>query len=134
MGREGAVEAGAQARPWGEWRTGDLFMSGANCLVCPVNTRGPMGRGIAVPFLGYFPKASAAYQRAARSPPGAAMNTRPGRSMFEEVRRFGVELEVPLPDWIAFFATKDDWREDSRTRALAQRLSGSRGRRPISMR
>lgn len=102
---------------WGEWRTGDLFRSGAAVLVCPVNTRGPMGGGIAVPFLRRFPEASARYQESARRG-----ELRPGGVLLEASHRLLNTHKNP-PAWIAFLATKDHWQRPSRIEWIEEGLS-----------
>lgn len=46
---------------------GDLFRSGRQTVICPVNTVGVMGKGLALLFAKRFPSLVPAYQQACRS-------------------------------------------------------------------
>lgn len=77
-----------------EYRQGDIFESGADLLVNPVNCKGIMGAGLALQFKKRFPENYAAYRQyclEGKLKPG-------GTFVFESI----VNL-----------ATKDDWRKPS---------------------
>ncbi len=84
--------------PYREYR-GNLFASGAQCLVNTVNCVGVMGKGVALEFRRRFP------------------------DMFEEYRRICKEGKLRpgqiLPyrksqPWVLNFAIKDDWKHPSK--------------------
>lgn len=79
--------------------TGDLFASGAECLVNTVNCEGYMGKGIAYQFKVKFPENNKSYVKACKNG-----SLRPG------------SLHVFVEDGITIinFPTKDRWREKSR--------------------
>lgn len=95
-----------------EERTGDLFGSGAEALVNPVNCVGVMGKGLALAFKRRFPDNFARYQRACQ-----AQQVRPGK-MFVVQRPLGA-----YPRFIINFPTKRDWRDASRLDDVALGLS-----------
>ena len=80
---------------------GDLLKADVEALVNPVNTRGVMGKGLALQFKKAFPEVFTAYARACRA----------GEVVVGKV--FVVE-RVGTPRWIVCFPTKDDWRGASR--------------------
>ncbi|MCX8157080.1 MAG: macro domain-containing protein [Verrucomicrobiae bacterium] len=85
------------------FRQGNLLEADVEALVNTVNTRGVMGKGIALMFKDRYPDNFRAYAQACKS--GAV---RPGR-MF--VTATG---ELTGPRWIINFPTKEDWRKPSR--------------------
>lgn len=81
-------------------RGADLFTSGCEALVDPVNCLGAHGGGLALAFARRWPDACAAFTRSCKRG-----DVRPGAIFVE-----------PCPGpakWIVFFPTKDDWRNDS---------------------
>ena len=79
--------------------TGDMFASGAECLINTVNCEGYMGKGIAYQFKMKFPENNKSYVKACKNG-----SLRPG------------VLHVFVEDGITIinFPTKDRWRENSR--------------------
>ncbi len=78
---------------------GDLFSSPAKVLVNTVNTRGVMGKGIALQFKKIYPEMFLAYRE------------------YCEARRFDIgnlHLYQTEHKWILNFPTKRDWRKPSR--------------------
>ena len=51
-----------------KYTTGDMFQSGAECLVNTVNCEGYMGKGIAYQFKLKFPENNKAYIKACNNP------------------------------------------------------------------
>lgn len=101
---------------------GDIFNSGAQALVNPVNCLGTMGKGLASQFKQRYPATEADYRRLCRR-----RLIRPGT----------VHIHPPeAGKTIISFPTKDDWRRpsklewivdglhDLRAKAEAARLSG----------
>lgn len=82
-----------------EFVTGNLFESGADCLVNTVNCEGFMGKGIAYQFKMRFPKNNLDYVRACKS----------GELRIGTIHYFK-EDEI----WLVNFPTKDKWREKSK--------------------
>jgi O-acetyl-ADP-ribose deacetylase (regulator of RNase III) len=79
---------------------GDMFQSGADSLVCPVNCVGIMGAGLAKEFAKRYHDASRLYQRECRA--GALS---PGDVL-------AVISGYPPPRVLIYFAaTKDHWRD-----------------------
>ena len=79
--------------------TGDMFASGAGCLINTVNCEGYMGKGIAYQFKMKFPENNKSYVKACRNG-----SLRPGT------------LHVFVEDGITIinFPTKDRWRGNSK--------------------
>lgn len=84
-----------------EWKHGDLFSSRCRTLVCTVNCRGVMGKGIALEFKRRYPAMFEDYRKACR-----LGMLRPGRLY--------LWTEPLLPREVLCFPTKDDWRLPSR--------------------
>jgi len=91
-----------------EYVSGDLFESGMQTLVNPVNTVGVMGAGLALQFARRYPEMERLYQ--ARCNDGGfgagklwLCRLRPGR-------------------WILCFATKGHWRDSSRLEYIERGL------------
>jgi O-acetyl-ADP-ribose deacetylase (regulator of RNase III)/uncharacterized protein YwgA len=82
-------------------RKGDLFDSGAQCLVNTVNTVGVMGKGIALQFKKRFPRMFADYK--ARCDRGEVRLGEP--YLYREL------FDTP---WVINFPTKDHWRSQSK--------------------
>ena len=80
---------------------GDLFAVEVEAIVNPVNTRGVMGKGIALAFKKKFPDAFRAYAKACE------------RGEVVVGRMHVVEREIK-PRYVIHFPTKDDWRAPSR--------------------
>ena len=79
---------------------GDIFNSKCEALVNPVNTKGVMGKGLALAFKNKYPAHFANYQRACKS----------GEMTTEKVLAYQ-EINGPM---IICLATKDDWRDSSK--------------------
>lgn len=83
-----------------EIATGDIFASGCQTIVNPINTVGAMGAGLALAFKTRFPDHYVAYRR----------------RYDDEQLRIGepyLDRRVPGP-WIIGFPTKRHWTEASR--------------------
>lgn len=85
-----------------EFRKGDLFSSGAEALVDPVNCVGVPGAGLALAFKRLYPKATKDYVDACRK--GLLF---PGSVLV-------VASQKPPVKAIVFFPTKNDWHEPSK--------------------
>lgn len=100
-----------------ELRQGNLFNSGAEAIVNPVNCVGVMGRGLALEFKERFPANFKAYQAACKSG-----RLRPGHLL--------VHSQTGDVKFIINFPTKDHWRGASKMsyivdglQALTEQLS-----------
>ena len=85
-----------------EFRTGDIFDSYAEALVCPVNCEGVMGKGLAKEFKRIFPENYSMYRNYCldkRLNPGHIFVTDRGKDR--------------VPRFILNFPTKDRWRNKS---------------------
>lgn len=80
---------------------GDLFAVDVEAIVNPVNTRGVMGKGLALVFKKKFPDAFRAYAKACER----------GEVVVGRVHVFTREAK---PRYVIHFPTKDDWRAPSR--------------------
>ena len=92
----------------------DLFASGCQVLVNPVNTVGTMGKGLALAFLERYPDPARLYQSACR-----AGDLKPGGVFMAPTGKNGKNGQAGLaaqgePAWIAHLATKQHWRNPSR--------------------
>ncbi len=81
---------------------GDIFASGAEALVNPVNTVGVMGKGLALEFKKRFPDAAKEYFQACAQTENKL-----------EVGNVLVSITGPGPQIIIHFPTKTDWRKPS---------------------
>lgn len=81
---------------------GDLFESGADALVNPINCVGVMGRGLALQFKNLYPQNFAVYATAC-----AKQEIQPGRLL---VFQTGLPAN---PHYIINFPTKRHWRDKS---------------------
>lgn len=79
---------------------GDIFTTGADAIVIPVNCRGVMGAGLARDIRLRWPDTVAPYQKACRDG-----QLRPGQ-VFTHQRR-------EPPRYVIHFPTKDHWRQPS---------------------
>jgi Predicted phosphatase homologous to the C-terminal domain of histone macroH2A1 len=79
---------------------GDIFKSQCEALVNPVNTKGVMGKGLALAFKNKYPAHFENYQRACQS----------GEMTTEKVLAYQ-EINGPM---IICLATKADWRDSSK--------------------
>lgn len=79
---------------------GDIFKSQCEALVNPVNTKGVMGKGLALAFKNKYPAHFENYKRACQS----------GEMSIEKVLVYK-EINGPI---IICLATKDDWRDSSK--------------------
>ncbi len=91
---------------------GDLFKSGAEALVNPVNCVGVMGKGLALAFKDAFPANFEAYEAACR------------RGEVQPGRMFVFDTGSPTPPrFIVNFPTKRHWRDKSRIEDVRAGLS-----------
>lgn len=81
-----------------EYRTGDMFESGADVLVCPVNCVGAMGKGLALEFKKRYPDLEGMYQNLLRTGDLAVGKT---------------ALVLSNHQYILLFPTKWHWKEPS---------------------
>lgn len=91
-------------------RHGDIFKSGCQALVNPVNCKGVMGAGLAKQFQHLYPEIYPAYYEACRSGklvPGVILPTK---------------TRTQIPEWILNFPTKDHWKGPSRLEWIEQGL------------
>jgi len=86
-------------------RIGNIFDSKAQVWVCPVNTKGVMGAGIAKKFANQFPSVLHHYRKACLS----KKILQPGGIL--PIKQQDVP---PPPTWIVCLATKDHWKYPSR--------------------
>lgn len=87
--------------------TGDLFESGADCLINTVNCEGFMGKGIAYQFKMRFPQNNKDYVKACK----------------EGTLRIGtIHFYKESGVWIVNFPTKNKWREKSKTEYVEKGL------------
>ena len=82
-----------------EFVTGNIFDSGADCLINTVNCEGFMGKGIAYQFKMRFPKNNIDYVKACKS----------GKLRIGTIHYYKED-----GIWIVNFPTKDKWREKSK--------------------
>jgi len=94
-----------------EYREGDLFTSGANVLVNPVNCIGTMGAGLAPVFKERFPDESQVYIEEAR-----LGRVRIGRMVVVPC------TGAPPPRWICHFPTKVHWHAPSELEFICRGL------------
>lgn len=83
-----------------KYSRGDMFKSGAKALVCPVNTVGTMGKGLALAFKHRFPWCVEPYEAACEN--GGF--------------RIGDIVPVSSPNatfWVLHVPTKKHWRDPS---------------------
>ncbi len=83
-----------------ELTQGDLLSADVEALVNPVNTKGVMGKGLALQFKQAFPEVFREYERACRA--GVVV-----------VGRMHVVTRGDPPRCVIHFPTKDHWREPS---------------------
>ena len=89
---------------------GDLFASGSEALVNPVNCVGVMGKGLALQFRRLFPANFEAYREAC-----TRREVRPGRC-------FVFDAGAGRPRFVVNFPTKRHWRDRSRIEDIAAGL------------
>ncbi len=94
---------------------GDLFASGCEALVNPVNCVGAMGRGLALQFRHRFPANYGAYRDAC-----ARREVRPGRCLVFDAGAGPARFVVNFP-------TKRHWRDRSRIEDIAAGLDDLAG-------
>ena len=94
---------------------GDLFASGAEALVNPVNCVGTMGKGLALAFKKRFPELVPLYEQACRDK----------RLALGKV--WIAERPQGSPRYVVHFPTKHHWRDDSYSWAIAKGLMVLRG-------
>ena len=95
--------------------TGDLFASGCQALVNPVNCVGVMGRGLALQFRHRFPANYEAYRHAC-----ARREVQPGRCFVSDAGAGSARFVVNFP-------TKRHWRDRSRIEDVAAGLDDLAG-------
>lgn len=93
------------------FRQGDLFASGAEAIVNPVNCVGVMGKGLALQFKERFPGNYKSYREAC------------GQGLVVPGEMFVVETGQALPRLIINFPTKRHWRDRSRMDDIEAGLS-----------
>ena len=105
-----------------EWRKGDLFSSGVEVLVDPVNCVGVPGAGLALAFKRRYPRATKEYIDACH------------RGLLFPGSVLVVASQRPPVKAICFFPTKADWRDPSKIeyvigglKTLASAMLASRG-------
>jgi O-acetyl-ADP-ribose deacetylase (regulator of RNase III) len=86
---------------------GDIFTSGAQTIVNPVNCRGVMGAGLALAFKQRYPEMFAAYVQACQN---------------SELRIGQLMLYRASQPWILNFPTKDHWRAPAKLAYIEQGL------------
>ena len=82
-----------------KYTTGDMFQSGAECLVNTVNCEGYMGKGVAYQFKLKFPENNKAYIKACKD-----------KTLHVGTIHTFVENGITIVN----FPTKDKWRENSK--------------------
>lgn len=82
---------------------GDLFTSGAEALVNPVNTVGVSGKGLALEFKKRFPKAVEKYEAVCKL------------KAFDVGNVLVCTEEGESPKYVIHFPTKEHWKRPSRT-------------------
>jgi O-acetyl-ADP-ribose deacetylase (regulator of RNase III) len=85
-----------------EFVKGDLFESGCEALVCPVNVVGVMGKGLAFQFKKRFPDYFKDYQKACRD-----------NQLWPGYVYFFYNKPKNSPEIIISFPTKDHWKGKS---------------------
>jgi O-acetyl-ADP-ribose deacetylase (regulator of RNase III) len=90
-----------------EQHQGDLFTAPAQTIVCPVNTVGTMGKGLAADFARRFPGLEEAYRRDCKA----------GRLTVEHPT-----LYKQFTPWVLCFPTKMHYRDASQLEWIAQGL------------
>ena len=95
--------------------SGDLFDTGACCLLNPVNCVGVSGKGLALEFARRFPDNDIFYKEECRS----------GKLHPGKICVFWNGLEEKTP-WIVNFPTKDHWRNPSRLEYIRDGLASLR--------
>ncbi len=102
--------------------SGDLLSSGAHILVCPCNTVGAPGKGLAAAFASKFPRHMARYLvscQTGKLQPGKVLFVAPSRP--EKVtKEFPIAVQYPI---VCFFPTKADWRDPSRLEYIKDGLT-----------
>lgn len=88
---------------------GDLLAADVEALVNPVNTKGVMGKGLALQFKKAFPDNFAAYQEACRK--GEVV-----------IGRMHIVQRPSPPRFIINFPTKDHWRNPSKIEYVQEGL------------
>jgi O-acetyl-ADP-ribose deacetylase (regulator of RNase III) len=85
-----------------ELRDGDIFAADCEAIVCPVNCRGVMGKGLALQFKQRYPDNYAAYRQACLS----------GQLRMGQVLVYQ-RLGADNPRYIINFPTKAHWKDRS---------------------
>ena len=83
---------------------GNLLVAQVDALVNTVNTRGIMGKGIALQFKQAFPAMFRDYEKACKA----------GEVRLGKMHVYDLGSVKEGPRWIVNFPTKGDWREQSR--------------------
>lgn len=92
-----------------QFKSGDIFATGAQTLVNPVNCRGVMGAGLAKAFATRFPEIMAPYKAAC-----TAKQLVPGNIQAIRLDPKTGQRDPEGSLTIINFPTKDDWRDESR--------------------
>lgn len=92
-----------------EQRKGDLLAADVEALVNPVNTKGVMGKGLALQFKKAFPDNFSAYQEACKK----------GEIV---IGRMHIVQRPSPPRFIINFPTKDHWRNPSKIEYVQEGL------------
>lgn len=87
-----------------EYATGDLLRAPVEALVNPVNTKGVMGKGLALQFKRAYPQMFAAYRSACAK----------GELSVGRVQVYALPESDSGPRWILNFPTKEHWRSRSK--------------------
>src|SRR5690606_3015453 len=95
---------------------GDIFTSKAQCLVCPVNTQGTMGAGLALKFKQKFPECEYVYRNACTS---EASQMFPTLAVGGDLKWYQYSKDL----FILFFATKVKWSQPSRLEWIERGLA-----------
>lgn len=106
---------------------GNLFHSGCDALVNPVNCVGAMGAGLAKQFARHFPDASRRYQLAANR--GYVVLGRVYVTANHDGIRdleLGLPELIPAPLWVVHFPTKSHWRDVSLLSSIEDGLASLR--------
>lgn len=90
------------------YEDGDLFTSGAEALVNPVNCVGISGKGLAKEFARRFPANQLVYESMC-----AARAMRLGRVLAVRLMNDEMRLTDPPTKWVINFPTKLHWRDSS---------------------
>jgi O-acetyl-ADP-ribose deacetylase (regulator of RNase III) len=107
----------------------DLFGSGAEAIVNPVNCVGVMGKGLALVFKNRFPDNFSEYQyvcgRALLRPGGIHVHQVQHAQRSDHTLQTTAAMQSK-PEWIVNVATKDHWRNESKSEWIVEAVSALR--------